>query len=899
MPLSPGTTLGPYEIQALLGAGGMGEVYKATDTRLDRTVAIKVLLAHVADDPDLRQRFEREAKAISSLNHPHICTLYDIGHAPRSGVGRGGPTSEAASRGAGVPASDEAGIDFLVMEYLEGETLAARLTKGPLPLDQVLRYATEIADALDKAHRQGVTHRDLKPANIMITKAGTKLLDFGLAKLRRPKRTDKPISSSATTTRATGLTVKGIILGTPQYMSPEQLHGEEADARSDIFAFGVIVYEMATGKKAFTGESQASLIAAILDSQPTPMSTLQPMSPPALDRVVRKCLGKDPEDRWQDVRDVTDELKWVDEAGSQAGLAVPAAVPAGGQSRLAWGVAAVTTVLAIALAVLYLNRAPIETTTARLSVLTELGAVRGLVLSPDGRQLAFTDGSRLWIRPLDSLESRALPGTEGAQAPFWSPDGRSIGFFTITELRTVDPTGGLPQTVCAVPGIGGTWNQDDVIVFGQFNGELLRVPAAGGEPAPVTTLDEAHQEVGHLWPQFLPDGEHFLFFAGGAAEQEGIYVGSLESGVTPSLLLRTDRMARYAAPGYLLFGRGQSLMAQPLDVERLALTGDPVRVVDGVRSDPLFRWLGFSASHQGALAYVGGGGGVVTQLRWLDRSGAELGTVAGPGDYHDPVLSPDETRVAVGRDGDVWILDLSRGTEQRFTFDSALDYAPLWSPDGSRIVFGSQRDGRPGDLYEKAATGTGQAQLLLESDYFKVFSGWSTDGEFVSYLEGHPETAADLWLLPMSGERPPTIFLQTPFLESDGMVSPDGRWMAYNSNESGEFQIYVQSVPPAGGKWQVSATGGAFPRWRGDGRELYYMSLTNDLMAVDVEGEGDTLEVGIPQRLFQLASNPTFVQRNPFDVAADGQRFLVNALVEESLSTPITWVLNWTAELEQ
>ena len=598
MPLEAGTQLGPYEILSPLGAGGMGEVYKARDTRLDRIVAIKVLLAHVAADPDLRQRFEREAKTISSLNHPHICTLHDIGQ--------------------------QDGIDYLVMEYLEGETLAARLTKGSLPTDLVLRYATEIADALDKAHRKGITHRDLKPGNIMITKAGTKLLDFGLAKLRRPKSTDKPISSSATTTRATGLTVKGIILGTPQYMSPEQLHGEEADARSDIFAFGAIVYEMATGRKAFTGESQASLIAAILDSQPTPMSTLQPMSPPALDRVVRKCLGKDPEDRWQDVRDATDELKWIAEGGSQAGVAVPAGVSARGQSRLAWSVATVTTVLlAVALAVPYLNRAPAETATSRFSVLAEAGVVRGLALSPNGRQLAFTDGRQLWIRPLDSLESRALPGTEGAQAPFWSPDGRSIGFSTITALKTIDLTGGAPQTVYGVPaGVGGTWSQDDVIVLGQFGGELLRVPAAGGEPTPVTTLDDTRQERAHRWPQFLPDGEHFLFFAEGAAEQEGIYVGSLEAGATPSLLLRTDRMARYAAPGYLLFGRGESLMAQPFDVERLAVTGDPVRVVDGVRSDPLFRWLGFSVSHQGGLAYVGGGGGgAVTQLRWLDRSG--------------------------------------------------------------------------------------------------------------------------------------------------------------------------------------------------------------------------------------------------------------------------------------
>ena len=872
MSLQPGTRLGPYEIQSPLGAGGMGEVYKARDTRLDRTVAIKVLPEHVASNPDLKQRFEREARTVAALNHPHICTLHDIGQ--------------------------QDGTDFLVMEYLEGETLTQRLTKGALPLHQALRYAVEIADALDKAHRKGITHRDLKPGNIMVTKAGTKLLDFGLAKLKQPGAAAPGLS--ALPTQSAGLTKEGTILGTLQYMAPEQLEGKDADARTDMFAFGATVYEMVTGKTAFEGKSQASLIAAILEREPAPISSLQPMSPPALDRVIKKCLEKDPEDRWHTAHDLHGELTWVAESGSQAGVAVSAAIPRRGQSRLAWGVAAVVTVLlAIALVVPYLNRVPAETTTARLSVFTEGGRVDGLALSPDGRQLAFTDGSQLWVRPLDSLESRALPGTEGARRPFWSPDGRSIGFFTVTELKTIDLTGGRPQTVCAVQaGWGGTWNDDGVIVFGRFGGSLLRVPAAGGEPTPVTTLDKARQEAAHLWPRFLPAGDHFLFLAMGALEPQGIYVSSLQEEATPSLLLKANRVAQYAAPGYLLFGQGERLMVQPFDVERLALTGDPVRVVDGVRSNPDTMWLGFSASYQGGLAYVGGAGGGVTQLRWLDRSGADLGTVGEPGEYRNPVLSPDETRVAVDRDGDVRILDLSRGTEQRFTFDPARDGAAVWSPDGSRIVFTSFREGRSGDLYEKAAAGTGEAQLLLESESGKLPFDWSPDSESVSYTTSHPETSADLWFLPMSGDHQPTRFLQTPFFDSAGVFSPDGRWMAYNADDSGELQVYVQRVPPSGGKWQVSTTGGVFPRWRGDGRELYYVSLTNDLMAVDVKAEGDTLEVGSPQRLFPLASDPTFAQRNPFDVTADGQRFLVNALVEDSTSTPITWVLNWTADLE-
>ena len=780
------------------------------------------------------------------------------------------------------------------MEYLEGETLAQRLTKGALPLDQALRYAVEIADALDKAHRKGITHRDLKPGNIMVTKAGTKLLDFGLAKLKQPGAAAAGLS--ALPTQSAGLTQEGAILGTLQYMAPEQLEGKDADARSDIFAFGATVYAMVTGKKAFEGSSQASLIHAILGVDPPTISSLQPMSPAALDEIVKTCLAKDPEDRWQGAADLRRQLKWIAEGGSQAGLAVPAAVPARSQLRLAWSMAAVLGIgLVLALVVPYLNRGPGGATTARLSVLTEVGRVDHVALSPDGRQLAFTAGRQLWVRPLDSLEARVLPGTEGAGAPFWSPDGRSIGFFRLSELMTIDPAGGPPQTVCAVGlGEGGTWNQDGVIVFGDASEGLFLVPAGGGEPTRVTTLDDARGERGHHWPQFLPDGEHFLFFARGPAEHEGIYVGSLEAGVTPSLLLRTDRQARYAAPGYLLFGRGESLMAQPFDVQRLALTGDPVRVVDGVRSDSGGLGLGFSTSQQRGLAYVGGGGRAATQLRWVDRSGADLGTVGEPGEYLDPVLSPDETKVAVRRNEDIWIVDLSRGTEQRFTFDPAADFWPIWSPDGSRIVFSSWRDGHIADLFEKAAAGTGQAQLLLESDYPAGPIDWSVDGEFVLYNEIHPETSNDLWLLPMSGDRQPTPFVQTPFVDAEGTFSPDGRWVAYNSDDSGAFQVYVQRVPASGGKWQVSTTGGVMPQWRGDGRELYYTSLDNEVMAVDVEAEGDTLEVGIPHRLFPLAF--TFGERNPFNVTTDGQRFLVNALVEGS--TPITWVFNWTAELE-
>ena len=565
----------------------MGEVYKATDTRLERTVAIKVLPAHVASDPDLRQRFEREAKTISSLNHPHICTLYEF--------------------------DTQEGTDFLVMEYLEGETLAQRLTKGALPLDQALRYAIQIADALDKAHRQGVTHRDLKPANIMLTKAGAKLLDFGLAKL-----TPTGPQGDASTKLGESLTQPGTILGTYQYMAPEQFERGQANALTDIWAFGCVVYEMVTGQKAFTGESQASLIHAIMGVDPPAMSSLQVMSPPALDQIVKTCLAKDPDTRWQSAGDVGRQLQWITASGSQVG--VPAVVATGSKTRerLWMTVAAggvVAAVLATALAALYVNRAPVEDVRARFSVPTGLlpdgerfgygsGVVSGLALSPDGTQLAFVTGGfpygQLWVRPLDSVDARALPGADDASFPFWSPDGRSIGFFTPSELKTVDLTGGPPQTVCAVSiGMGGTWNEDDVIVFGSLTGNLHQVEVAGDEPIPLGGLDVLGAAI-HYWPQFLPDGEHVLFLALARGDQErGIYVGSLRSGTTPSHIVQTTLMARYAAPGYLLFGRGGALMAQPFDLERLGVMGDTARVADKVVSDPDLGWLGFSTSGPG------------------------------------------------------------------------------------------------------------------------------------------------------------------------------------------------------------------------------------------------------------------------------------------------------------
>ena len=582
-----GQTLGHYRVDEPIGAGGMGEVYKATDTRLDRTVAIKVLLAHVAADPDLRQRFEREAKTISSLNHPHICTLYDVG--------------------------EHEGTNFLVMEYLEGETLTARLTKGLLPTDQVLRYATEIADALDKAHRKGITHRDLKPGNIMITKAGTKLLDFGLAKLRDPKTAG--LSGSQRPTESASLTGEGTILGTLEYMAPERLNGEEADARSDMFAFGAVLYEMATGRKAFEEKSQATLIHAIMGVDPPTISSLQPMSPRALDQIVKTCLAKDPDDRWQSAGDLGRQLKII-QAGSQPSVAVPTVAARKSRERLSWGVAGVLAVLAIALAVPYVTREPADITTVRFTVEVASEFANQLALSPDGRLLAFVGesgigGAGLWIRAVDGLEAQSLPGTEGALFPFWSPDSQFIGFFTLGgQLKKVAVSGGLPETLCEVDAIslGGTWNRDDVIVFATgVGGPLYRVSASGGEPSPVTEVDRS-LHLAHLWPQFFPDGRRFLFFAGlPGGDDNGIYVGSLDSSEVQRVM-RAEYMARYAPPGYLLYTREGTLMAQPFDADAVQLTGDAVRLVDQVTPIRCSDWPG-SRCRRPASWRIGAEGG--------------------------------------------------------------------------------------------------------------------------------------------------------------------------------------------------------------------------------------------------------------------------------------------------
>jgi Tol biopolymer transport system component len=881
--LAPGARLGPYEIIGLLGAGGMGEVYRARDTRLDRMVAVKVLATAFASDQQLRERFEREARSIAALNHPHICTLHDIGH--------------------------EGDLAFLVMEILDGETLAARLSRGALPLEQALRHAIEIAGALDKAHRAGIVHRDLKPGNIMLTKAGAKLLDFGLAKREMPAVAGSGLSVLPTT--PPNLTTQGTILGTFQYMAPEQLEGREADARTDIFAFGTVLYEMVTGKKAFEGKSQVGLIGAILERDPAPVSTIQPTSPAALDRVVQRCLAKDPDERWQSAGDLAAQLKWIDEKGASR---IPAGVSA---SRVWIAVALVMTLVAAGLGVaaIYFARAQRVEPVLQFSVLPPENALFDTpqpgfapVVSADGTQLAFTardaaGAIRIWVRRFDTLTPRPLPGTEGASYPFWSPDGNSIAFFAQESLKRIDVAGGPALTLAdAAQGRGGSWHSNGVILFSRSNNSpIFRVGAGGGEPVAVTTLTPEHR--GHRFPSFLPDGRHFVYSTLGVPQE--ILMSSLDSNETRRLLT-ADSNAMYAPPGALFFMRESTLLRQSFDATTHELRGNAIPVAAQVALGTGFG--SFSVSESGVLAYRSGPGisGDV-QLAWYDRAGKLVETVGATGPYRGVDVSPDGKYTAVHRHdasgGDVWLVDLvRRGMTSRFTFDAAQDNSmPIWSPDGSRIVFGSVRNGKWG-LYEKASNRTTGEQLLVESDLQKMPMSWSPDGRFLVYWVLDPKTGGDQWMIPLTGDKTPIPLLRTDFVEGHAQISPNGKWIAYTSNETRRQEIYVRPFPSGDGLWQISQSGGTFARWRPDGTELFYMSATSlgKLMSVKVNPAGPTFEYGEPTALFDSGYvNFTHgLNYHTYAVSPDGQRFLIprpEGAEAGAAVTPITVVVNWRA----
>jgi eukaryotic-like serine/threonine-protein kinase len=890
MALTSHTKLGPYEIVSGIGAGGMGEVYRARDTRLDRTVAIKVLPEHLADKTDLRERFEREARTVASLNHPHICTLFDIGH--------------------------QDGTDFLVMEYLEGETLAERLKKGPLPLDQVLQYAIEIADALDKAHRKGVTHRDLKPGNIMLTKTGTKLLDFGLAKLKQDVAPAN-VQLSQLPTAQNAITAEGTILGTLQYMAPEQVEAGEVDARTDIFAFGTVVYEMATGKKAFEGKTSASVMAKILEVDPPSMASLQPMTPPALDRVVKKCLAKEPDDRWHASKDLCDELKWIAEGGSQPGIAAPVVARRKARERLGWIVAVVAViafVAALAPAILFLRQSSTDAQPIRFTIgvppkgAFPFGAASPWpAVSPDGRQIAFaaSTGGRvtLWVRSLSSLSAQSLTGLAvlgvTVPFPFWSPDSHYIGFFTDGKLKKAAVSGGPAETLCDArsPG-GGTWNQDGAIVFSQA-GELFRVSSAGGEPQALTKVDSAREEQSHVLPRFLPDGKHFLYVVLALKpENAGIYVGSLDSASQPMRLLNASSQVEYSV-GHLLFVRGNTLEAQLFDASHLRLAGEAFPVAEGIGNNLANGRAALGASPNGTLVYRGNNG--MANLAWLDRSGKHL---AAPGEFTQAIthfsLSADEKHAALAMNGDLWVVDLARGTTSRLTFGSLVGDGSAWSPDGSHVYFAGNLGGVQG-LYQKASDGSGNEELVLKKGgAFPV--DVSRDGKLLLYQATEAQTGGDLWILPLSGERRPRAFLQNRFDEGEGQFSPDGRWIAYVSNETGSLEVYVQLSAGSGGKWQVSVGGGEQPRWRADGKEIFYVSA-GKLMAVEISTE-PRFQAGPARVLFDdpdaaLGGHDWRTGGNHYAVSADGKRLLVLEPTNAVLETPLTVVVNWTAGLKK
>ncbi len=890
MTLQAGSRLGPYEVLSALGAGGMGEVYRGRDTRLDRTVAIKVLPSSVAEDAERRDRFEREARAVSALNHPNICTLYDVGH--------------------------QDGVDYLVMELVEGESLETRLTKGPLPLDQVLRLGTEIADALGKAHRQGIIHRDLKPANVMLTRSGSKLLDFGLARMDAPPGTSSSVSFLPTQHQK-ALTQAGTVLGTFQYMSPEQLEGRDADARTDIFAFGALLYEAVTGRKAFESKSQASLISAIMAGTPPPISATQPLTPPALDRVIQKCLAKDPDDRWQTAQDLSAELKWIADGGSQIGAPAPVVARRKSRERGAWIAAGVLGVITLALGARLLTIRDVRPDPVRFSFVPPKDvALEWPQISPDGRRIAFVgvdpQGKRsIWVRPIASFDAVHLESTDGVGRPFWSPDSRYLAFFAGGQLKKVAADGGPTQLICeCAGGADGAWGRGVILFDGQSNDPIRRVPDSGGVSTIAVKADAGRKEVGNGWPNFLPDGRHFLFIANDAKGPSNIEVGSID-GPEVVVLGAVQSRVEYAA-GYLFYVNERTLMARPFSADKLAFTGDAFPVTDriDVQGSAL---ADFSASQAGDLAYATESIERRSRLMWLDRNGRELGALGEPAFYRSELaLAPDETRVAVGigdpgpkalNNDSIWVIDIRRGVASRLTLGNGLRGFPIWSSDSTRVAYSTVGTGGPlAKLVQRLASGVGDEQTIFESAAGIPFgTDWSADGK--QLLIGLVENSnADIMSVAADGHSPPSpvVASPAPLREINGRFSPDNRWFAYQSNESGRFEIYVQSFPPSGGKWQISTAGGNAPMWRGDGKELYYQGNDDTFYAVPIKVAGTAIEVGLPVKLFQhrLGGRGTR-DRNPWVVTRDGQKFLVNAPLEDAMTRSIQVVLNWAAALKK
>ena len=881
MRLAPGTRLGPYEIVSPLGAGGMGEVYRAKDTRLSRDVAVKVLPERLTENPDVRARFEREARTISSLNHPHICTLHDVGR--------------------------EGDVDYLVMELVEGETLAARIARGPLPNQDILKFATQIADALDRAHRAGIVHRDFKPGNVMVTKNGAKLMDFGLARAVVHAATPGSSSTGATIAQltqppamASPLTGEGALIGTFLYMAPEQLEGKEADARSDLWAFGCVLYEMATGRRAFNGKSQASLIGAIMNSDPPPITASNSLLSPALDALVRACLAKDPDERIQTAHDVKLQLSWIAQSGAHSGPIGPIELPKPRRRHepLAWAVAAVGVLAAVFFALRggwsggAAGKQQLAFTIPIPGSLTPIFQPR---ISPDGTMLAFVaqdslNREMIWLRPLNALTANPLPGTEGTRPPWWSPDSRMLAFVADGKLKKIAVGGGPPQVICDAPtGSDGTWSKDGVILFdGAGADPIYRVNAAGGLKS-VAIAGDSVSQVG--WPAFLPDGRHFIYSRIGSSGISKTFVGTLGSSKSKELPIAGSRV-EYSSDGYLVLARDRTLVAQRFDAGALKLRDEPFPIAENlpVGSNGV---ANFTVSGNGMLVFRAAST-QLNRLVWLSRSGQELSEAAPTADYRAPALSPDASKIAIrradpdSRNLDIWVIDTARGTTTRFTFDPGDDGNPIWSPDGSRIAWTAFRNGEDA-LWVKAANGVGAEEKITTTGANSAAQCWSRDGSTI-FFQSFGANLSDVQAVDVNGDRKPRIVLGSRFAEGRAQLSPDGHWLAYQSDESGRPEVYVVSYPAGSGKWQISTNGGIEPCWSHDGRELFYLGSDARLMSVPIP-VGPGFNPGTPQPLFRVQTEQS-QRRNVYCPSPDGKRFLF--LVPSGQNeTPMTVLVNW------
>jgi Tol biopolymer transport system component len=886
--LTKGTQLGDYEVQSLLGSGGMGEVYRARDRRLDRDVAIKVLPSFLSSDPDRLRRFEQEARAAAALNHPNIVAVLLMG--------------------------THQGAPYLVSELLEGLTLREHLQRGPLPIKKVTDYAIQMAHGLAAAHDKGIVHRDLKPENLFVTTDGrVKILDFGLAKLTQPKA--DPIATVRTLDEPTE---PGVVMGTVGYMSPEQVRGEVVDHRTDIFAFGVILYEMLSHKRAFQGANAVETMGAILKDEPPSITDIVPAIPAGLQRILQHCLEKNPEQRLRSAWDLAFELKSLSDVGTSPLVSIQRAKARTGMS---WLLAAVLFALLIAIpwGIAYFHRTPRPERAMHFSISLP-SSVRDLALSPDGRTLAFIapppngGGNVLWTREVGSVETHVLANTEGASYPFWSPDARSIGFFADGKLKRIEAADGPVQILTDAPfGRGGAWGNEGTIIFAANPTEALaRISATGGLPTPITNLPRGaanFANLSHRWPFFLPDGKHFLYsmadFTGLRGEANAIYLGTLDS-KEQRRLVPSNSNAAYLPPGYLIFSRNQTLMAQRFDANHLQLIGEPFAVANDTDYVSIVARAIFSVSQNGTLVYQTGSS-TSSQLQWFDRSGKQLSTIGAPARYANPRISPDGRKVAVDIDDPesntaVWLVNLENGVRSRFTFDSSsAEETPIWSPDGARVLWMSQRNGGI-NFYMKAATGSGSEEPITRSSVtlLDLPTDWSRDGRFLLYTATRPDWNLQMSILPLKGDGKPRAFAHSQSSEREGQFSPDGRWVAYSSNESGRSQVYVVPFPGPGGKYQISTEGGQQPRWRRDGKELFFLSPGKKLMAVSIRA-GANLEFGEPTVLFQTRAREPLSSEEVFtyDVSPEGQRFLINENLEQANPPPVNIVLNWTSELQR